>query len=69
MITNGEGRQAKSEGQWRWHYLVVEKLSALLTGKTSKNNGDFPCLNCLHYFRKKNLNRMKEYVKIKISVI
>ena len=29
--------------KWRklWHYLVVKKLSALLRGTTSKNNGDF----------------------------
>ena len=31
MTPNGEG----------WHYLAVKKLSALLGGKTSKNNGDF----------------------------
>ena len=31
MITNGKG----------WHYLVVNKISALLRGITSKNNGDF----------------------------
>ena len=37
-----------------WHYLVVKKLSALLTGITSKNNGDFYCLSCLHYFTTKN---------------
>ena len=28
-------------------------LSALLRGITSKNNGDFYCLNCLHSFRTK----------------
>ena len=33
-----------------WHYLVVNKLSALLSGITSKHHGDFYCLNCLHYF-------------------
>ena len=31
-----------------WHYLAVKKLSALLTGITSKHHGDFHCLNCLH---------------------
>ena len=31
-----------------------KKLSALLRGRTSKNNDDFYCLNCLHFFRKKN---------------
>ena len=44
MIPNGEG----------WHYLAVKELSALLRGITSKNNSDFYCLNCLHYFRTKN---------------
>ena len=36
-----------------WHYLAVKKLSALLKEITSKNNGDFYCLNFLHYFRTK----------------
>ena len=30
MIPNREG----------WHYIAVKKLSALLRGRTSKNNGD-----------------------------
>ena len=46
MIPNGEG-------QW-WHYLAVKKLSALLRGITSKNNGHFYCLDYLHSFRTKN---------------
>ena len=41
-------------GKGRWYYLLVKKLSAVLTGITSKNNGDFYCLNCLHSFRTKN---------------
>ena len=49
MISNGE----------KWHYLAVKKLSAFLRsaflrGVTSKNNGNFYCLNCLHSFRIKN---------------
>ena len=44
MIPNKEG----------CHYLSVRKLSALLREVTSKNNGDFYCLNCLHSFRTKN---------------
>ena len=44
MIPNGEG----------WHYLAVKKLSALLSGITSKHQGDFCCLNCLHSFGTKN---------------
>ena len=43
MISNGE----------KWHYLAVKKLSALLRGITSTNNGNFYCLNCLHSFRTK----------------
>ena len=45
MIPNGE----------KWHYLAVKKLSALLRGITSKNNGgDFYCLKCFHPFRTKS---------------
>ena len=43
MILNGRG----------WHHLEVKKLSALLRGISSKNNGDFCCLSCLHSFRTK----------------
>ena len=39
MITDGE----------KWHYLAVKKLSTLLRGITSKSDGDFYCLNCLHF--------------------
>ena len=44
IIPNGE----------EWHYLAVKKLLALLTGLTSKNNGDFCCLNWIHFLRTKN---------------
>ena len=54
MISNGEICKATSEGQRRWNYLAVKKLSALLRGITLKNNDDFYCLNCLHSFRTKN---------------
>ena len=37
----------------QWHYLALKTLSALLRGITSKNNGDFYCLNCLNSFRTK----------------
>ena len=36
-----------------WHYLAVKNLSALLIGITSKDKGDFHCLNFPHYFRTK----------------
>ena len=51
MIPNGEGRR----------YLPVKKLSPLLGVITSKNNGDFYCLHCLHSFRiKKKLESHKK---------
>ena len=74
MISNGEIReqwetlatQAKSEGQW-WNYVAVKKLSALLSGITSKHHGYFYYLNCLHSFAtEKELNHIKKYVNIKI---
>ena len=43
-ISNGEG----------WHYLAVKKLSALLREISSKDDGGFHCLNCLHSFSTKN---------------
>ena len=46
MISNEE-----KEG---WHYFTVKKLSTLLRGITSKYDGHFCCLNCLHSFRTKN---------------
>ena len=51
------------------YYLAVKKLSALLRGATSKYNGDFCCLNCLHSLRTKDkLKSHEKYLKIKISV-
>ena len=44
MITDGE----------KWHYLAVTRLSGLLRGVTSNNNGDFDCLNCFCSYRTKN---------------
>ena len=68
MIPNGERCKVNSKGQW--HYLVVKKLSALLRGITSKTDGDFYRLNCLHSFITKNkLQFHKRYVKIKIFEI
>ena len=40
MIPKGEG----------WHYIAVNILPALLKGTTSKHQGNFYCLNCLHSF-------------------
>ena len=58
-------------GEKLWHYHAVKKLSALLRGATSKNDGkndgDFYCWNCLIPLEEKtNLRRIKRYVKIKI---
>ena len=36
----------------KWHYLVVTRLSALLTRVISSNNSHFYYLNCLPLFRK-----------------
>ena len=44
MIPNGE----------KWHYLAEKKLSALVTGLTSKYYGNVNCLNCLHSFIAEN---------------
>ena len=64
MISNEERCKAKYKG-WLSHYLSVKKLSALLRGITSKNNGDFYCLNCLHSFRTKNKLESHEKVFMK----
>ena len=52
MITDGE----------KWHYTAVKRLSGLLRGVKSHNNGDFYCLNCFHSFRTKD--KFKEHKKI-----
>ena len=44
MTSNGEGL----------YYLMVKKLSAFPKRVTSKHNGDFYCLNCLHSFTAEN---------------
>ena len=44
MITDGE----------KWHYLAVTRLSGLLRGVTSNNNGDFYYPNCFCSYRTKN---------------
>ena len=39
-----------------------KKLSTLLRGITSKHDGDFYCLNCLHSFRTENKPKSHEKV-------
>ena len=34
-----------------WHYTAITNIPALLRGITSKNNGDFYCLNCFRSYR------------------
>ena len=51
----------------RCHYIAVKTLSALLLGITSKDKGDFYCLNCLHSFRiKTKLESHKKVCENKI---
>ena len=52
-----------SNREKQWHYLAVKKLSALLRGITSKNNGDFYRLNCLHFFRTKSQLESRKKVR------
>ena len=58
-----------TDGTSNWHYLAVKSISGLLRGITSNHNEDCYCLNCLHSYRKVNLESMKKYVKIMIFVI
>ena len=56
MIPNGKG--------------CCKKLSAILTGITSKRDGDFCCLIAfIRLEQKTNLNCIKKYLKIKIFVV
>ena len=51
MITDGE----------KWHYLAVKKLSALVRGITSKDEGEFCCLNLFDsYSTKDKLKKRKD---------
>ena len=50
MITN-DGKKC--------HYLAVKRLSALLRGISSCNNGYFYCLNYFHSYR--TLNELKKH--------
>ena len=54
----------------KWHYLAVKKLSALLTGITSKPCGDifFAGIVFIPLVQKTNLNGIKEYAIIEIFV-
>ena len=43
----------------KWHYLAVKTFSALLRGITSKNEGEFYCLNCFDSYSTKA--KLKEH--------
>ena len=68
-IPNREKQEANSEGQ-RWHYLAVNKLSALLREIISKIMVIFiVCIVFIPLEQKANVNHTKKYVKIKIFII
>ena len=46
----------------KWHYLAVKSLSALLRAITSKDDGDFYCLNCFHLYSTKD--KLKKHEKV-----
>ena len=46
----------------KWHYFVIVSMPMLFRGITSKNNGDFHCLNCFSSFRTKNALKNHEHV-------
>ena len=52
----------KQKNGKKLHYLAVKSLPALLRGITSKNNGDFYCLNCFHSFTTEN--KLKNHYNI-----
>ena len=43
-----------NEEKESWQYLSVKKLLAFLKGITTKHDGDFSYLTCLHSFRTEN---------------
>ena len=45
-----------------WHHLAVKNLSALLTGKPSKHDGNFYCFNCFHFL--KTESKLKSHEKV-----
>ena len=50
-----------SDGK-KWHYLAVKDISMLFRRITSKNNGDFYCLNCFSSFRTENALKNHESI-------
>ena len=57
-----------------WHYLAVKSSFTLLRGITSKHDGDFYCLNCLHSYstkdkvkKHKNVYKDHDYYYVEMS--
>ena len=46
----------------KWHYLAVERLTALLRRITSNRKEDFYCLNCFHSYNTKN--KLKNHERV-----
>ena len=55
-----------NDSKWRKKRIIPlscsERISTLLHKITSKNKGDFYCLNCLHSFRTEN--KLKSHEKV-----
>ena len=51
-----------TEEKENWYYLAAKKLSTLLRRTTSKHDGNFYCLNTLHYFTTENKIKSLEKV-------
>ena len=57
----------RNEEKKDWHYLTVKKLSALLRTITSKHDGNYYCLDCLHSSKtKRNLKYHEKVYKSKV---
>ena len=57
----------RNEEKKDWHYLTVKKLSALLRTITSKHDGNYYCLDCLHSSKtKRNLKYHEKAYKSKV---
>ena len=47
----------------KWYYLALKRLSTIPRRMTSKNDGDFYCLNCLHLYRTEKPNDNNKILK------
>ena len=54
--------ETKTNYPFNDHYLASKKSPALLRGITSKSNGDFYYLNCLHSFKTKTKLKCRKKV-------